>query len=155
MDPLWSETCWSAFKYFIILIVSTNNILCLSWIKKVFNYHWCTVQTWRKSHYYFSVYFCNRIFSFLFVALCLLASLTDLFVCLTHRIAILKTSLTILSTVFWRCSEQPKDPIHQNSAMSWTVTVIISSTEPMWATYAILDSNRVIDPLTVSTSFTG
>jgi len=27
MDPLWSETCWSTFKYFIILIVSTNYML--------------------------------------------------------------------------------------------------------------------------------
>jgi len=34
MDPLWSETCWSTFKYFIILIVSTYYILCLSWIMK-------------------------------------------------------------------------------------------------------------------------
>jgi len=32
--PLWSETCWSTFKYFIILIVSTNYILCISWIIK-------------------------------------------------------------------------------------------------------------------------
>ena len=32
MDPLWSETCWSAFKYFIILIVSTYYIWCISWI---------------------------------------------------------------------------------------------------------------------------
>ena len=34
MDPLWSETCWSIFKYFIILIVSTNYILCISSIIK-------------------------------------------------------------------------------------------------------------------------
>jgi len=34
MDPLRSETCWSTFKYFIILIVSTNYILCISWIIK-------------------------------------------------------------------------------------------------------------------------
>jgi len=34
MDPLWSETCWSTFKYFIILIVSTYYILCISWIVK-------------------------------------------------------------------------------------------------------------------------
>jgi len=32
MDPLWSEICWSTSKYFIILIVSTNYILCISWI---------------------------------------------------------------------------------------------------------------------------
>jgi len=31
MDPLWSEICWSTFKYFIILIVSTYYILCISW----------------------------------------------------------------------------------------------------------------------------
>ena len=34
MDPLWSETCWSTFKYFIILIVSTYYILCISWLIK-------------------------------------------------------------------------------------------------------------------------
>jgi len=32
MDPLWSETCWSTFKYFIVLIVSINYIMCISWI---------------------------------------------------------------------------------------------------------------------------
>ena len=31
MDPLWSEACLSTFKYFIILIVSTYYILCISW----------------------------------------------------------------------------------------------------------------------------
>jgi len=34
MDPLSSKTCWSTFKYFIILIVSTYYILCVSWIIK-------------------------------------------------------------------------------------------------------------------------
>jgi len=34
MDPLWSETCWSTFKYFIIWIVSAYYILCISWIIK-------------------------------------------------------------------------------------------------------------------------
>jgi len=34
MDPLWSETWCSTFKYFIILIVSTNYILCICWIIK-------------------------------------------------------------------------------------------------------------------------
>jgi len=38
MDPLWSETCWSTFKYFIILIVSTYYILCISWIIKCLMY---------------------------------------------------------------------------------------------------------------------
>jgi len=37
MDPLWSETCWSTSKYFIILIVSTYYILCISWIIKCLN----------------------------------------------------------------------------------------------------------------------
>ena len=32
--PVWSETCWSTFKYFIILILSINYILCISWIIK-------------------------------------------------------------------------------------------------------------------------
>jgi len=34
MDPLWSETGWSTFKYFSILIVTTYYILCISWIIK-------------------------------------------------------------------------------------------------------------------------
>ena len=34
VDPLWSETCWSNFRYFIILIVSTYCILCIGWIMK-------------------------------------------------------------------------------------------------------------------------
>jgi len=34
MDTLGSETCRSTFKYFIILIVSTYYILCISWIIK-------------------------------------------------------------------------------------------------------------------------
>jgi hypothetical protein len=34
MDPLRTETCWSTFKYFIILIVSTYYILCIGWIVK-------------------------------------------------------------------------------------------------------------------------
>ena len=32
MDALWSETCWSTFKYFIILVVSIYYILCISWM---------------------------------------------------------------------------------------------------------------------------
>ena len=32
--PLLSETCWSTFKYFIILIVSIYYILRISWIIK-------------------------------------------------------------------------------------------------------------------------
>ena len=34
MGPLWSETCWSTFKYFIILIVSAYYILRIGWITK-------------------------------------------------------------------------------------------------------------------------
>jgi len=34
MDPLWSETRWSTFQYFITLIVSIYYILCISWIIK-------------------------------------------------------------------------------------------------------------------------
>ena len=34
MDPLWSETCWRTFKYFIILIVSKYYILYISGIIK-------------------------------------------------------------------------------------------------------------------------
>jgi hypothetical protein len=36
MDPLWSGTCWSTFKYFIILSVSTYIVHYLD--NKVFNY---------------------------------------------------------------------------------------------------------------------
>jgi len=43
MDPLWSETCWSTFKYFIILIVSTYYIYIEhSWIMK------CLIETYLK-----------------------------------------------------------------------------------------------------------
>jgi len=34
MDPLRSETRWSSFKYFIILILSTYYTLYISWIIK-------------------------------------------------------------------------------------------------------------------------
>ena len=34
MDPLWSETCCTTFKYLITLIISTYYILCISWIIK-------------------------------------------------------------------------------------------------------------------------
>jgi len=44
MDPLWSETYWSTFKYFIILIVSTYYILCISWIIKCL----IIIDTWCK-----------------------------------------------------------------------------------------------------------
>jgi len=37
MDPLRSETFWNTFKYFIILIVSTYYILCISCIIKCLN----------------------------------------------------------------------------------------------------------------------
>ena len=37
MDPLRSETCWSTFKYFIILIISTNYILVHLLDNEVFN----------------------------------------------------------------------------------------------------------------------
>jgi len=47
MDPPWSETCWSTFKYFIILIISKNYIFVHLLVNKVFNRHWRTVQTWR------------------------------------------------------------------------------------------------------------
>jgi len=68
MDPLWSETCWGTFKYFIILIVSTYYILCISWIIKcltilscseIYNCRakskllscgiWCRVASFRKN----------------------------------------------------------------------------------------------------------
>jgi len=36
IDPLWSETCWSTFKYFIILILSTNYIFVQKLDNEVF-----------------------------------------------------------------------------------------------------------------------
>ena len=36
MDPLWSETYWSTFKYFIILIVSTFYIIVHKLDNKIF-----------------------------------------------------------------------------------------------------------------------
>ena len=43
MDSLWSEICWSTFKYFIILIVSVYDILCIRWIIKclIIIDRWC------------------------------------------------------------------------------------------------------------------
>jgi len=41
MDPLRSETCWSTFKYFIILIVSTCYILCIGWVIKCLSSFLC------------------------------------------------------------------------------------------------------------------
>ena len=47
MDPLWSETCWNTFKYFIILIVYIYYIF-VHWLdNKLFNCHWWMVQTRR------------------------------------------------------------------------------------------------------------
>ena len=37
MDPLLSETCWSTFKYLVILIISTNYIFLHLLDNKVFN----------------------------------------------------------------------------------------------------------------------
>ena len=59
MDPPWSETRWSTFKYFIILIVSTYYILCISWIIKclIIIDAWCKHEDsflvlclWRNMH---------------------------------------------------------------------------------------------------------
>jgi len=36
MDPLWSETCWSTFKYYIILIVSAYYIIAHKLDNKIF-----------------------------------------------------------------------------------------------------------------------
>jgi len=41
MDPLWPKTCWSTFKYFIIFIISTYYILCISWIIKCLIHSTC------------------------------------------------------------------------------------------------------------------
>ena len=51
MDPLWSETCWSTFKYFIILIVSTYYILCISWIIKCLIGFLSSLSLWCSSYF--------------------------------------------------------------------------------------------------------
>ena len=76
MDPLWSETCWSTLKYFIILIESTYCILCISWIIKCLiiipkrckhednivmlatvKFIWCLIlyKKWRNEKYFFKL----------------------------------------------------------------------------------------------------
>ena len=49
MDPLWSETCWSTFNYFITLIISMNYIFVHLLDNKFLNCHWCTVKTWKSN----------------------------------------------------------------------------------------------------------
>ena len=46
MDPLWSKTFWSTFKYFIILFVSTYCILCISWIIKCLIQQDCLLKSY-------------------------------------------------------------------------------------------------------------
>jgi len=46
MDPLWSETWWSTFKYFIILIISTNYIFVHLLDNKVFNVSSVLLSNW-------------------------------------------------------------------------------------------------------------
>jgi len=59
---------------------------------------------------------CDRIFNFLLVALCLLASISDPYI-RSHRqgINILLTLHAIPSTISWWLSEQPEDWIHPKS----------------------------------------
>ena len=47
MDPLWSETCWSTFKYFTILILSTCYKIVRKLDNKIFICWSCTVHIWR------------------------------------------------------------------------------------------------------------
>jgi len=47
IDPVWSETYWSIFKYFINLIVSTFYIIVHKLDNKIFICWWCKMQTWR------------------------------------------------------------------------------------------------------------
>ena len=58
MEPLWSETCWSTFKYFIILIVSMCYILCITWIVKclIINY----VRYKHEDYYRILLFLCQR-----------------------------------------------------------------------------------------------
>ena len=57
MDPLWSETHWSTFKYFIILIISTNYIFVHLLDNKVFDCEWDRMTLT-------SYIICNRMFKF-------------------------------------------------------------------------------------------
>jgi len=47
---LWNETCWSTFKYFIILIVFIYYILCISWIIQWTKHRPCPNQRERYNH---------------------------------------------------------------------------------------------------------
>ena len=61
---------------------------------------------------------CDRIFNFLLVTLCLLASISDMFLHLCHQgIDILVTLHAIPSTISWWWSKQPEDWIHPKSTV--------------------------------------
>jgi len=86
MDPLWSETYWSTFKYVIILIVSTYYILCISWIikclipitgshvhcymRQVINYQRTAVPHTKKQHFSFYSQTKQFVYNFLFLQKC-------------------------------------------------------------------------------------
>jgi hypothetical protein len=60
--------------------------------------------------------------------------------------------LILPSASFWWCSQQPDNPVDSKSTVSLMANVIFPSTEPIKATFAILDPSIVTEALTVSTS---
>ena len=60
MDPLWSETWWSTFKYFIILIVSTCYLIVHKLDNEIFIAYYVIKSILGKKNiegnlYYFSI----------------------------------------------------------------------------------------------------
>jgi len=74
MDPLWSETCWSTFKYFIILIVSTYYVLCISWIIKcLIMYSFCYI--------FWLLYYILLLLCYVLLLLCMFCSVYSVSLC--------------------------------------------------------------------------
>jgi len=90
-----------------------------------------TSYTWKPRGITFQLtHMCDRILSFLLVALCLLASINDLFLHLHHQgIDILVTLHAIPPTIAWWWSEQLEDWTHPKSTGFLMTAVIFSSTE--------------------------
>jgi len=90
------------------------------------------IEKKQRSITFLLTYLWDKIVIFLFVALCILSSLIDLFVFFHHHgTAIFVITLTILPIVFWLCGEQLEDPIHPKLIISLMAIVYFSSSEPI------------------------
>ena len=87
-----------------------------------------TCYTWKQRGIPFQLtHVWDRIFNFLLVVLCLLASISDLFICLHYQgIDILVTLCAIPSAMSWWWSKQPEDWIHPKSIVFLMAAVIFS-----------------------------